>query len=158
MCLFRNASVSGRQDFHWRHYSLILVFAVCWPIAASGACNVEAQSVAFGNYDVFDNASLDGVGNVQVSCDESSSYTISLSTGNGDYSQRQMTSAGHILIYNLYTDASRNSIWGDGTSGTTQVGGNTSGTVNHAIYGRIPARQNAHIGIYTDNIIITLNF
>ncbi|GAB3470382.1 spore coat U domain-containing protein [Azotobacter salinestris] len=132
---------------------------MCRPIAASGACNVEAQSVAFGNYDIFDTAPLDGVGNVQVSCDdETPSYVISLSSGAGDYSQRQMTSAGHILVYNLYSNASRNSIWGDGTGGTAQIGGSTSGTVNHTVYGRIPARQNAHVGIYTDSIIVTVNF
>ncbi|GAB3394946.1 spore coat U domain-containing protein [Azotobacter armeniacus] len=159
MHMFRNSGMSGRQNFRWGRHLLLLAFATCCPVVAFSACNVQAQSVAYGNYDVFDTAPLDGVGNVQVSCEDGLfSYTISLSSGSGSYSERQMTSAGHVLVYNLYSDASRNSIWGDGSGGTSQVGGSTSGTVDHTIYGRIPAQQNASVGIYTDSIIVTLDF
>jgi spore coat protein U-like protein len=29
---------------------------------------------------------------------------------------------------------------------------------NHTIYGRIAARQNAHVGNYVDAIVVTVNF
>ena len=47
------------------------------------------------------------------------------------------------LAYNLYREASRSIIWGDGTGGSA-VGSGTGAT--HTVYGRIPSRQNVYAG------------
>lgn len=121
------------------------------------SCNVSSSGVSFGSYDPFSNQSLDTTGNVNVSCDVSASYSIALSQGGGSYASRAMTSGGHLLYYNLYTDATRTIVWGDGTASTATI--SSSGTIgNHTVYGRIPARQNANVGAYNDVITMTLTF
>jgi hypothetical protein len=63
----------------------------------------------------------------------------------------------HQLLYNLYTDATLNTVWGDGTGYSATVS-DTQLTAIHTVYGRIPARQNTHVGAYADTIVITLTF
>jgi spore coat protein U-like protein len=61
------------------------------------------------------------------------------------------------LFYNLFTDPSHLSIWGDGSPGTSLVSfSGTSGS--RTIYGRIPAGQNVSVGTYGDTITVTLTF
>lgn len=128
------------------------------PAAAWSACSVSAQGVAFGSYDVFHHAHLHSTGNISVSCAAETAYTLSLSSGDGSYDDRRMISGSDTLAYNLFTDAGYLQIWGNGTGGSHRVSGMTAGTANHAIYGRIPARQNVRVGSYTDVIIVTLEF
>lgn len=125
------------------------------PWAAS--CTLSTSGIAFGGYDPFLSQDVDSVANISVSCDETTSYSIALSTGSGTYDQRVMTSGLHQLLYNLYTDATMNTVWGDGTGHSAMVG-DTRLTAIHTVYGRIPARQDAHVGVYNDTIVITLTF
>jgi len=123
------------------------------------ACGVNAQSVNFGNYDPFGRNNLDGAGNIGVTCDLGVTYSITLSSGGGTYAARVMANGPHSLRYNLYTDASRIIVWGDGNGSTTTVSGSgTAAATNVTIYGRIPAAQNAHVGNYADNVIVTVTF
>lgn len=68
-----------------------------------------------------------------------------------------MTSGLHQLLYNLYTNATLTTVWGDGTGQSATVG-DTQSVANYTVCGRIPARQNAHVGVYNDTIVITLTF
>lgn len=136
---------------------LAVVLAISAQQGWGAQCNVTAQGVSFGSYDVFSNQHLDSTGNIGVSCDVSATYTIALSPGGGSYASRTMASGARTLNYNLYTDGTRTSVWGDGTGGTATVNGSgTSG--NHTVYGRIPAGQNAYVGSYSDVITVTLTF
>ena len=120
-------------------------------------CTVGSQGVSFGSYDVFSAQSLDGVGTISLSCDESVEYTLSLSAGGGSYASRAMASGANTLAYNLYIDATYTAIWGDGTGNTATV--SSSGTAaDHTIYGRIPARQNVAVGSYSDTITVEIEF
>lgn len=125
--------------------------------AWSVTCSVSASGVNFGSYDVFSNVSSDGAGSVSVSCDEAASYSIAISAGNGSYASRWMASGAHQLAYNLYRDASRTTIWGDGTGGSAVVSGSGSGAT-HTVYGRIPSRQNVYAGSYSDNIVVIVTY
>lgn len=128
------------------------------PVTAHGACSVSTQPVNFGTYDTFDAAPTDSTGAVDVSCDASTAYTIALSPGgNSSFAPRRMSSGPHMLDYNLYLDASRVTIWGDGSAGTAAVS-NTATTATHSVYGQIPARQNAYVGSYADTITVTVSF
>ena len=123
------------------------------------ACSLNVTGVSFGSYDVFSNAALDSTGNIDVNCPSGVGYSIALSEGGGRHAQRVMNSGGNRLNYNLYTEANRGVVWGDATSGTARVSGTGIGmSVNHAVYGRIPARQNVHAGSYSDIIIVALTF
>jgi spore coat protein U-like protein len=123
------------------------------------ACILNVTGVNFGNYDVFSNTALDSTGNIDVNCPSAIGYSIALSEGGGSHTQRVMNSGAHRLNYNLYIAANRGVVWGDTTSGTARVSGTGIGvSVNHAVYGRIPARQNVRAGSYSDIINVVLTF
>lgn len=141
-------------------------FAVCWlastfvPASAAADCAVSAVGVVFGAYDVFVSAPTDSAGTVTVQCSAGQAYVISISPGiSGTFPSRQMTGGGNSLQYNLYVDSTRLSVWGDGSSGSATVAGTGSGApVHHTVYGRIPARQNARLGSYSDQLTVTVGF
>ena len=124
------------------------------PTAAAAACDVSPQGVNFGNYDPLGQSALDGVGNVNVTCDAPTSFTVSLGTGNGTVADRRMTGAPSQLAYNLYKDASRLLVWGDGGGGVSSNGTN----VDLTIYGRIPGAQNVQANVYVDSVTVTVAF
>jgi spore coat protein U-like protein len=71
--------------------------------------------------------------------------------------------SGATLKYNIYVDAARSIVWGDGNIGTLVVAdayslAGPSVTRNYPAYGRIFGNQNAPVGVYTDSIIVTLHF
>jgi spore coat protein U-like protein len=162
-----------------RHVHLI---AACLGLASSvvsGAahaaidCSVSTSGVGFGDYDPLLATPDDSSANVAVTCTRvilvdpfRVNYTLSLSRGSsGTYSPRRMTAGSATLNYNLYRDAARAQVWGDGTNSTGTVAGTasfvwfqTSQTVNHTVYGRVPAQQNATPGGYTDTIVMTITF
>lgn len=147
---------TGKTKAPGRWCGLVLMF---WAGMAWGSCSVSANAVNFGIYDVFASTDSDSTGNIEVTCDVSTRYTLSLSAGNGTYSERLMTSGAHTLSYNLYTDATRSVIWGDGSASSSVVDGSSAGSAqNHTVYGRIQARQNIHVNAYTDAVVVTVSF
>ncbi len=135
-------------------------------------CIVSATSVNFGAYNPFSPVPLDGVGEVRVGCkllgllplDLIVNYSVSLSAGSsGVFSGRQMVSAGNRLNYNLYTGASRISVWGNGSGGSSTVSDSyllslIVTTRSYSIYGRIPPGQNLPAGAYTETIVVTVDY
>ncbi|MDG1903999.1 MAG: spore coat U domain-containing protein [Arenicella sp.] len=136
---------------------LIVAFALT---AQQGhACTLNVTGVNFGSYDVFSNSTLDSTGNIDVNCPNGVGYSMALTAGGGNYTQRVMSSGVHRLNYNLYTAANRAVVWGDAISGTVTVNGTGIGVnVNHGVYGRIPALQYVYPGSYSDIIIVELTF
>lgn len=86
---------------------------------------------------------------------------ISLSTGLAGTYDRSMSRGTEQLFYNIYLDASRRDIWGDGSRGTS-VFKNRDASVEAPetipIFGRIFAGQNVAGGSYFDVIVITIDF
>ena len=133
-------------------------------------CDVIATGVNFGSYDVFSPVPLDSTGSINVTCNippqnphAPLAVTVSLSPGNsGSFSQRAMQQAGgpDSLNYNLYTNASMSTIWGDGGgSSSVETAFVTQDMPYRAtIYGRIPARQNVRAGSYGDVITVTIEY
>jgi len=137
--------------------------------AAAGpaqACTISASGVAFGAYDPRAVGADNGTGPISLACPTgSNSVIIALSTGtSGTYTNRTMRDGGDILNYQLYRDAARTQVWGNGTAGTftqTLSGGSVGGgTRNYSttVYGRITALQNVPAGAYLDTITVTVTF
>ncbi len=125
------------------------------------ACTVSATGASFGVFDPLENVAVDTTGTITVTCSPAASYNIELSAGHaGTYSPRTMIGpGGRTLDYNLFRDASRTTVWGDGIGGTSTVGGSDSGSgTSHTLYGRIPAGQNPYVGTYSDSISVTVTF
>lgn len=132
--------------------------------AEAASCSIgTVVGVALGGYDVFSSSPLDSAGSVTFSCTgvgANDVIYINLSRGGSStFFPRRMTSGGSALEYNLFLDAARTQVWGDGTGGSSHYGPvkppegtNTSLTV----YGRAPARQNISVGTYADPIVVTI--
>ena len=131
--------------------------------ASAAGCTVSSSGVSFGSFNPLTLTYVDSTGSITVNCTDISSYSISLSTGSGTYSQRHMVAGGYYLYYNFYRDAAFQQIWGDGISGSYTVSLNNpvNGQNNlHTIYGRIPVstQRAASVGIYSDTITVTVSF
>jgi spore coat protein U-like protein len=84
-------------------------------------------------------------------------------TTGGSITQRLLANSGDTLQYNLYTDTSRQTLWGDGTTGSTTsgTGAGYATTQTLTVYGRLPdnsTNQNAPVGTYTDTITVTVTY
>lgn len=156
-------------------YMLASIFLLSWQAEASCSgtgcyCTVNATAVSFGTYNALTQQAVDSTGNVEISCGsdtigDSISYLVSLSMGeNGKKTDRKMASGRNTLLYNLYTDVTHTAIWADGAGGTSVVSdGYTLSLLcceirNYTVYGRIAGGQNAAPGLYSDAIIVTVEW
>jgi spore coat protein U-like protein len=130
--------------------------------ADAAHCTISTTSVNFGSYDVFNSTPTDTTGTVSVTCSGNADVTITLSKGGSStFNPRTLNSGTDTLNYNLYRDAARTTIWGDGTGSTasyTQVGLPNNTAQNLTIYARIPAAQDVRAGTYTDSVTVTIDF
>lgn len=128
------------------------------------ACDLTVLAADFGAYDVFSVAPTDGLGMVDIRCAADSKVKISLDPGTysgGVFAPRllQSSAAATTLNYNLYLDASRNRIWGDGTGNTDVYFGQAGPpSLSVPIYSRLPPGQRAAPGIYTDSVLLTIEW
>lgn len=154
-------------------FRLLVALPLLWADAAlaqTSSCSVSASATSFGTYSPFSISPLDGTGNVEVSCSLLGvisilvNYQILLSAGaSGNSAGRTLSGAGSTLNYNLYTNASRSAIWGDGSGGSSIVSdgyllGLLTTVRNYPVHGRIVAGQNVPPGAYSDTIVVTVNY
>lgn len=145
--------------------SLMSIVLVCWSgdLLAQN-CTISASSVAFGSIDAMPGPAVDSAGNINVSCDAPASYVIRLDAGlysGGQFIARNMgrIDGFETMQYNLYRDAARTLIWGDGTGGSSMVTGNNPGTPQSIpLYGRIHGGQNLPAGQYSDVVTVTVDW
>lgn len=131
--------------------------------AQAPSCTVSATSVSFGTYNAFDSADRQSSGTVTYSCNKATNnISISLGPGSsGTFGGRTMTKGGEKLGYNLFIDAARSGIWGDGTSGTAIYTRNNpppNNNVSVTIFASIAAGQDVSAGTYTDTVSVVINF
>lgn len=87
-----------------------------------GNCLVEAQSLDFPEY-------TPGAGDVHsestiaVRCSKGTAYSVTLDEGvHGTSAEaRRMTNGAESLAYQLYLDAARTTVWGDGVNGSAPL-------------------------------------
>lgn len=148
-----------------------LVLTVAPPPAAGAVCTVTALPVAFGVYDPLSAVPNLSTGSVTVVClpvliSLAESYTVGLSTGSsGNFSARRLTSGANTLQFQLYANAPRSIVWGDGSAGSSTMAGSftlsllTSVSATHVVYARMPAQQSsAAAGVYGDTIMVTVTY
>ncbi|MCA9582575.1 MAG: spore coat protein U domain-containing protein [Myxococcales bacterium] len=126
----------------------------------------SVSTLAFGAYDVFAVADLDSVGTISYTCTavvpgDTVRIDLNVGTGGPSYTPRQLQSGIHRMDFNIYLDAARTAIWGDGSSSTsfytrTNPPDGTPVLVN--TYGRIPAGQSIPVGAYSSTITVTMSF
>lgn len=131
------------------------------------SCSASTTGVSFGGYDPSSPAPADGSGSVTLSCTGlvslAGTIEVAISPGSsGDALARQMVQGGARLNYNLYTSASRTTIWGTGSAGTGIVTATLTGLLSFSqsvpVYGRIAAGQWPQAGGYSDSVIVTITY
>jgi spore coat protein U-like protein len=143
---------------------VFVILVLASPFSAQGACSLTSTSIAFGSYDIFSPSPLDSLGQIIFRCGNNDhNVSISLDKGGAaSFSSRRMLNGSNSLNYNLYMDAARTVIWGDGTSGTQNLfvpnPQPNNQDISVPIYGRIPSGQGAPVGAYTNTLTATINF
>lgn len=150
----------------WLGAILVASAVVSGGSAHAMSCAIESLSpVVFGAYDGLLRYVVDALGGVTFACQSVEPFDqVIVDLGRGSspsWSTRTMHAGAWTLAYQLYLDAARSTVWGDGTGGTSHFGPYhpSSGTpVEVPIFGRIPAGQNAGVGNYSDTVVITISY
>lgn len=126
-------------------------------------CTVSTSPIAFGTVNPLSGTNVDAAGGITVTCTNGTDWEASAGVGGGSgasFAARRMAAGTDLLNYNLYTNAARTSVWGDG-SGTTVVVSNTGTGSAQAvtIYGRVGSGQTAvPPGSYADTVAVTVTY
>ena len=129
-------------------------------------CKINLSPLNFGIYMPLRPTHLDVTGSLNVRCmAQPGSFVVQIGPGtSGSQMARTLVSgAANMLNYNLYENAARTLILGDGTPPTVTVSGIRSAKgrpsyFSYPLYGRIFANQAPSPGIYYDNILVTILF
>lgn len=151
----------------------------CLMLAAASAHGASCTftslpSLNFGPYDPYAAIPLDIATSATIRCTttvggfgERITITSSIDRGGApSFNPRQMRNAqNNTLNYNLFTNTTRTTIFGDGTSGTsapsvpnTRVRINAPVTLTVNIFGRVFAGQDPSVGVYSDTLTYTVTF
>ncbi len=130
------------------------------------SCTVSGTTLNFGSSidPLAAVTPLDATSTLSVQCTNTTPYTVALNAGTNaggpaNFSARTMKSGGNALGYQLYLDAGRASVWGDGTaSSSTSAGTGTGSAQTLTIYGRLPSLANVVPGSYTDTVTVTVSY
>jgi spore coat protein U-like protein len=157
--MFRRVRQS-RTSAH-RAVRALLAAAALGVAAAPGAAEAQAclfttaGGLNFGTYDPFATAPLDSTSTIFAWC-LVQTIRVSLDRGqSGTFAARELRFGAEALRYNLYLDAARTTIWGDGTGGSVEL--TSGGLVRATVYGRIPPLQDPVVGTYRDTIRVTFH-
>lgn len=94
-----------------------------------------------------------------VTCDNTTAYTVALNGGvSADITAREMRQGGNSVSYQLYTDAARSTVFGDGTNGSTVAGTGSGSAQAITVYGTVPPQAGLTPGIYNDTVTITVTY
>ena len=151
------------------------VFPAALPAAT--LCSSNNVSLSFGPYLSITAAPLDAQANFAVTCTRtvapgdvsSGKVTISValgpSQGSNSIQNRQMFQGGgaDLLNYNVYLDAGRISVWGnsDGVDTAVQtlnIPNKATRSATFTFYGRVFPLQNLTPGVYSDSLLVTVNY
>jgi len=124
-------------------------------------CEVTATDLNFGTYTAQAGTPLQGTTLLRTTCTPGSTYNVGLNEGTSPgatINQRKMVSGSQVLNYQLYSDASRSTIWGNTTGTDTVTGVGTGLAVDHTVFGAVPAAQVIPAGDYTDTITVRIYY
>jgi len=124
----------------------------------AAGCTISSSGLRFGSYDALKKTPADAVATITYRCTGSGPARVSLGAGGEPNFDRRLRSGAASLRYNLYLDAARTQVWGDGTRGTgfRTLAPNGSGTLS--IFARIHGGQNVPAGEYQDSILVAIDF
>jgi spore coat protein U-like protein len=147
---------------------LILFLIAAGSLAARAqSCTVSAPTMSFPPYNAFSGNVSDASSVVTTTCTGllfiGVSYEVRLDGGQvGNILGRKMRQgvSSHELGYQVYLNAGRTTVWGNGVQGSVYTGamllGVFSRTHTRTVYGRISASQQVNSGDYADGPVMTI--
>jgi spore coat protein U-like protein len=131
------------------------------------SCSMDTSPMTFGVYDgLVANAStnLEATATVISTCTSGAAALITMNAGNSagsgsdDVPVRRMTSeAGDYLVYQVYSDVSHETVWGNAVPTGVALSG-TGLPQTLTVYGSIPSAQMVPEGDYSDQIIVKITY
>lgn len=158
---------------------LLLVAAFAWltPLKADAlvcsilgcSCTVTADPLDFGDINPLDGAQ-NGEGEIEVDCTGIAELhpTMVVRMQSGDHGtiparKMKMDNANYYLDYNIYTTSQRNTVWGNGTTGSTvTVTGNLL-VIGHwvqarAVHALVSPTTATRPGEYSDHVVVRIDW
>lgn len=128
-------------------------------------CTILVQSLNFNSYVPVNPAPRDVTGQIVLNCSSTNGIKIRLDEGlnpgpgsnNPNPVRRMRNGLGSFLNYNIYRNAARTQVWGGNTPNDLSVPDGPWPMVV-PVYGRIPANQYLQSGIYTDTVVVRVQF
>lgn len=120
----------------------------------------STNNLDFGTQGVLD-ANVDATTTLQVQCTSGTPYDVGLDAGlasGATVTTRQMTSGANTIDYELFSDSTRTTNWGETVSTDTVTETGTGSAQTFTVYGRVPVQSTPAAGTYTDTIGITVTF
>ena len=126
-------------------------------------CTVSSSAVSFGSVNPISGSNYDAAGSITVTCTSGTGWVATSGVGAGSgatYASRRMTSGANLLNYNLYVDAARTNVWGDGSGTTFTIANSGTGAAQAVnVYGRVPSGQTTvPPGAYADTVAVTVTY
>jgi len=86
-------------------------------------------------------------------------YRTERRTGTGaTVAARKMTKGAATIVYSLYKDSARSSVWGNTVGTNTAAGTGTGSAQTSTVFGRVPPQSVPAPGTYNDTIVVTATF
>lgn len=122
------------------------------------SCTVSASPLNFGTHSAM-TSNIDANGALTINCTLGLPYSISLNGGlsNAQPTQRRMTLGSTAIIYGLYSNSTRTVPWGN-TAGQIVSRTGTGATESVPVYGRVAPQATPASGVYTDTVVVTINY
>jgi len=121
-------------------------------------------NIAFSAYDTTATDHLQSTGTMTSTCTSGGAAKITMGLGSGGNEAstdanpvRQMTNGASKLRYDLFSENSYTTAWGN-TSGTGKPFTGTGGVQTFTAYAQIPKNQAVISGTYNDSVAVTLTY
>ena len=136
-------------------------------VSVEHSCSVEASPMVFGAYNgVVENAAiaLEATATLETTCTSGAGALVTInsgaSAGSGSAAEpvRRMTAGeGQYLSYQVYSDVARGTVWGNTASTGVAFTGTGVPQILSA-YGSVLAAQPAALGVYSDQLVVTITY
>ena len=136
-------------------------------VSVGHSCTIDSNPMAFGAYNGIvanTSADLETTATVVTTCTSGAAALITMnagaSAGSGSAAApvRRMTAgAGKYLVYQVYSDDARGTVWGNTASTGVALTG-TGVSQSLTAYGSVPSAQPAAQGAYSDQVTVTVTY
>ena len=127
----------------------------------SSSCEVDSTALNFGNLTSMITSSVDQLAQVTLRCTDATPFSLRMGLGNGpsvtNPEYRRMSNGLGTIEYGLYQNSARTVPWGD-TPSTDVRGVGHGSDQTFDVFGRIHSDQSASPGVYSDQVIITIEY